>query len=170
MLAIIWGLAGSLVAILILLYVAHLLASCQVYTDSCFWRVRSVCTDVGDSGNVVFMLQNFMMQKKFQQYFPCLMLGTYWMYVCLYVRTCMHIIYSELVWCKCCYIYLTVNWDDCTVYKRIFIHNNEFTRHGHNIQNDILISIPIILCYIFIHLSHVCIEDFHLCSFHQHTV
>ena len=26
------------------------------------------------------------------------MLGTYWLYVCLYVRMCMHIIYNELNW------------------------------------------------------------------------
>lgn len=86
--------AGSLVAILILLYVAHLLASCQVYTDSCFWHVRSVCTDVGDWKCSVHVTE-FHDAKKVSTIFPLLNVGDI-LDVCLSV--CTHVHAHNLQW------------------------------------------------------------------------
>jgi len=110
------------------------------------------------------MSQKFIIQEKFQQYCPCLMLGTYWVYVSLYVRMCMHIIYSELNWYCANAVTFTSQKIGMIVLctrKFLFITMNLL---GMVITFKMTSLYPYqLFCYIFIHLSHFYIDDFHLC-------
>jgi hypothetical protein len=98
--------------------------------------------------------------------FPLLNVGDI-LGVCLSVCTHVHahnLQWTWLVWCKCCYIYLTVNWDGCTVYTKIFIVTMNL--FGMVIMFKITSLCPYQLFYVTFLSSYLIftyIEDFHLC-------